>query len=66
MSQAGKDVMVKAVLHAIPSYIMSIFKIPKSVINRFEQMIKNFWCSQDTDKRKIHWVARKVLTVNKK
>lgn len=34
--------MVKVVIQAVPLYIMSIFKIPKEVINSLEKMVKNF------------------------
>lgn len=32
LSQAGRETRIKSVLQAIPSYIMSIFSIPKSII----------------------------------
>jgi hypothetical protein len=37
LSKAGKDVMIKSVLQSIPSYIMSVYMIPDSVINDIEK-----------------------------
>ena len=43
LSKAGKEVMIKSVLHDIPSCIMSIYLLPNSVIDDIEKMINAFW-----------------------
>ena len=43
LSKAGKEVMIKSVLQAIPSCIMSIYLLPNSVIDDIEKMINAFW-----------------------
>lgn len=35
--------MIKYVLQAIPSYIMSIFILPTSIISTIEKMMNSFW-----------------------
>lgn len=37
LSQAGRETLIKSVLQSIPSYIMSIFAIPKSIIVDIEK-----------------------------
>lgn len=39
LSQAGKEVMIKAVIQSIPTYSMSVFKLPVSLCKEIETMI---------------------------
>ena len=41
LSQAGKEVMIKAVVQSIPTYSMSVFKLPVSLCKDIEAMIRN-------------------------
>jgi hypothetical protein len=43
LSKAGKEVMIKSVLQAIPAYVMSIYLLPDSLIDDIERMINAFW-----------------------
>lgn len=42
LSQAGKKVMIKAVLQAIPTYIMSIFLLPKELCRELNSLMQKF------------------------
>ena len=42
LSKAGKEVLIKAVAQAIPTYTMSCFKIPDSLCDDLTSMIRNF------------------------
>ncbi|KAI5405235.1 hypothetical protein KIW84_052132 [Lathyrus oleraceus] len=42
LSKAGKEVMIKSVRQAIPSYIMSILILPDAVCNNIEKMLNSF------------------------
>ena len=58
--QAGKEVFLKVVVQAIPTFAiptfaMSCFKLPKCLIQDIERLIRNFWWGQRGDQRKIHW-----------
>ena len=57
ISSAGREVLIKAVAQAIPTYAMSIFKLPKDLCSSIQAMINGFWWSHDPDKKKIHWVG---------
>lgn len=43
LSNGGKEVMLKAVLQAIPVYVMSIFQLPDSVCDDLNKITCNFW-----------------------
>lgn len=64
LSMGGKEVMIKAVLHAIPVYVMGIFKLSESVCEDLNKLIRNFWWGTDGGKRKrkTHWKSWSVLT----
>ena len=55
LSQAGKEVLLKAVVQAIPIFAMSCFKLPMGLIQDIEKLIRKFWWGQRGDQRKIHW-----------
>ena len=42
LSKAGKEVLIKDVAQAIPTYTMSCFKIPDSLCDDLTSMIRNF------------------------
>lgn len=48
--------LVKAVLQAIPTYLMSCFLLPGNLVNSFELAIREFWWGQGA-KRKMAWIA---------
>ena len=43
LSQAGREVLIKAIIQAIPTYTMSCFKLPKGLIKELETLIRKFW-----------------------
>ncbi|KAL0302976.1 UNVERIFIED_CONTAM: hypothetical protein Sradi_6165700 [Sesamum radiatum] len=53
LSQAGKVVLIQARVHAIPSYGMSCFQLPKTLLQEFQSLTANFF-GHDGDQRKIH------------
>ena len=55
LSVAGREVLIKAVIQAIPTYIMSCFKLPKG--KELEVLIRKFWWGYTDDSRKVHWVS---------
>ena len=61
MSQAGKEVLLKAVVQAIPTFAMSYFRLPMGLCQDIEMLIQKFWWGQMRDRRKIHWAKWEVL-----
>ncbi|XP_073311023.1 uncharacterized protein [Primulina huaijiensis] len=54
-SVGGKETLIKSVLHAIPTYAMSCFRIPKSICEEIERECANFWWGKEEGKRRLHW-----------
>ena len=65
LSQAGREVLIKVLIQAIPSYTMGCFKLPIGLCNEIEVMIRKFWWGQRGDKRKIHWLKWSEMTESK-
>ena len=57
LSKAGLEVLIKAVVQAIPTYTMSCFKLPDSLCEELTSMIRNFCCGQKNDEKKIAWIS---------
>jgi len=66
LSKAGREVMIKSVLQAIPSYVMSIFQLPATLINTIEKMMNSFWWGHGrTNQRGINWLSWEKLSMHK-
>ena len=57
LSQAGKEVLIKAVAQAIPTYTMSVFKLPETLYDEMTSMIRAFWWGQSNGKNKMVWLS---------
>ncbi|XP_010463143.1 PREDICTED: uncharacterized protein LOC104743796 [Camelina sativa] len=62
LSPGGKEVLIKVVATAIPTYTMSCFLLPKKITAHLSGQIRKFWWSGVKDKYKIPWVAWSKLT----
>ncbi|XP_074287942.1 uncharacterized protein LOC141613105 [Silene latifolia] len=57
LSRAGKEVLLKAVANSLPTYVMSIFKIPANFCNDLKSLVSRFWWGHGDGKRGLSWVA---------
>jgi len=57
LSQAGKEVLLKAVVQAIPTYSMGVFQLPISLCRELNQLMQNFWWNHMSQTSKIHWMC---------
>lgn len=53
----GKEILIKAVIQSIPSYMMGVFKIPDGVCEDIEKLANKFWwkTSDDNNGSGIIW-----------
>jgi len=57
LSQAGREVLLKAVIQAIPSYCMSIFQLPISLCKDLNSLMQDFWWRHLSKSSRIHWMS---------
>ncbi|KAH9747206.1 reverse transcriptase domain-containing protein [Citrus sinensis] len=64
-SCGGKEILIKAVAQAVPTYAMSVFKLPQGLCDDMQKEIAKFWWGSSKEKKNIHWSSiiwgRKVL-----
>ncbi|RHN55891.1 putative RNA-directed DNA polymerase [Medicago truncatula] len=66
LSRAGKEILIKSVAQAIPSYCMGAFLIPTSLCDEIEKMMNSFyWGSKKNGRRGINWLRWDKLTRHK-
>ena len=54
LSQAGREILIKIVVQAIPTYTMSCFKLLIGLCSEIESLIRRFWWGQKGEQRKVH------------
>jgi hypothetical protein len=59
--QPGKEILIKAIVQAIPSYSMGVFKIPSSLCKDLNDLMQNFWWNHMSRNSKIHWMSWKNM-----
>jgi hypothetical protein len=61
LSQAGKEIMLKAVIQAIPTYAMSVFLLPKTLCHDINSMMSKFWWGHKENDSKMVWMSWEKL-----
>ncbi|XP_059436470.1 uncharacterized protein LOC132169451 [Corylus avellana] len=57
LSQAGNEVLIKAVIQTIASYSMSIFLLPSGLCKELNKLMQKFWWGHKENDKKIHWMS---------
>nr|GEZ07864.1 RNA-directed DNA polymerase, eukaryota [Tanacetum cinerariifolium] len=66
LSIRGRLTLLKSVLSSTPIYSMSLYKVPKAVLNSMESIRKNLFNGIQIDDKKITWVKwSKVMAAKK-
>ncbi|XP_016206001.1 uncharacterized protein LOC107646324 [Arachis ipaensis] len=66
LNQACKETLIKAVIQAMPSYIMNVLKFPKSFCRRICAKVARFWWAASGKERGIHWKRWDNITESKR
>ncbi|XP_027156321.1 uncharacterized protein LOC113757111 [Coffea eugenioides] len=66
LSAAGKEVMLKAVAYALPTYTMSCFKIPKRMCKDINSIVANYWWGEANGRNKMHWSSWSNISRDRK
>ena len=62
LSAAAKDVLIKSVAQAIPTYSMSCFRLPRGLCQEINSILRKFWWGCKAGERKACWVAWSDMT----
>ncbi|XP_073152303.1 uncharacterized mitochondrial protein AtMg00310-like [Henckelia pumila] len=66
LSRAGKEVLLKAVIQVLPTYVMSVFLLPLLLCDNLERMMNSFWLGQsDHSRGGLKWKSWDKLTLHK-
>ena len=65
LSTAGKEVSLKAVTLAMPTYAMPCFKLSSKLWKDISSMMSKFWWGETEGKSKLHWCSWKKMTQDK-
>lgn len=65
LSQARKEIFLKAVIQAIPTYGMSIFQLPIGLCKEINGMKQKFWWENLENEANIHWMSWDRMGVSK-
>ncbi|XP_062186766.1 uncharacterized protein LOC133890399 [Phragmites australis] len=57
LSSGGKEVLIKSVMQALPTYIMGVFKLSSTLCENLMQLVRNFWWGDEQNQRKLHWIG---------
>jgi hypothetical protein len=65
LSSGAKELLIKAVAQALPTYIMSVFHIPDGLCDDMTSLVRNFWWGSENGRRKVAWVVWEHMTQKK-
>lgn len=65
LARPGKEVLIKAVAQAIPTFMLSNFRLLDGILDEINFMFARFWRGADNTRRKMHWVSWEKLFLPK-
>jgi hypothetical protein len=65
LAQSAREVLIKAISQALPTYVMGVFKLPMSVCDDLTKLICDYWWGVEQGKRRTHWISWPKLNRSK-
>jgi hypothetical protein len=65
LAAGGKEVLIKSVAQAIPTFFMSCFKLPWGLCQAINAMLRSFWWGTKEGKKKPSWVSWETMCTPK-
>lgn len=62
---AGREILLKSVIQATPTFSMSCFLLTKKVCKSLTSSMTKYWWSSSIDRRSLHWLSWKELATPK-
>jgi hypothetical protein len=57
LSQAGKEILLKAIVQAISTYNMNVFLFPTAICKDMNRMMQDFLWEHMSNNSRIHWMS---------
>jgi hypothetical protein len=55
LSQTGREILIKEVVQAIPTYSMSVFMLPRPLCLSLNSLMNRFWWGHNSDHKSLAW-----------
>ena len=65
LSNAGKEVLNKAVAQAVLSHTINCFKLLNTLCDEMTRMVRQFWWGQVKNEKKVAWMSRDKMCLPK-
>uniref|UniRef100_A0A8R7RF30 Reverse transcriptase domain-containing protein n=1 Tax=Triticum urartu TaxID=4572 RepID=A0A8R7RF30_TRIUA len=65
MSSAAREVLIKSICQAIPTYSMGCFRLSKKTCKKITSIVAKFWWGGDEKRRRMHWKKWKDIAIPK-
>jgi hypothetical protein len=65
MKSTGKEILIKVVVQAIPTYSMSVFQLPKTLCNSLNSLVSWFWWGKNYESKGVPWMSWKRMSISK-
>ena len=57
LSQAGREILLKAVVQAIPTYCISVFLLPLALCTEINSHMRKFWRGNKENRSRVNWMS---------
>lgn len=65
LSVTEKEILIKFVFQAYPTYLMSCFLLPDKVTKQIQSIILRFWWGSYVTTKQTHWIKKDILYKSK-